>query len=681
MNKVKSRLRLRNVHKAVSVILAAAVAGCVDVEGDDAIVQHSAAILNGDTAWYDTHNVVQVQMTSLNMYCTGTLVTNSWVLTASECLEDDYGNEVSPSDVRVAHDVQIDSSTTYIQAIEIIRHPGTSASLLRLAQPISIENDTRAVNTVLSTVPAGDLVGQAVECFGYGANTTGGNTEGVRLRSSQQTVVAADENVVTLAINASDQIGWRGDSGSPCFYTDSVGKLRQVGLLRGVDDIQNPTLAYYVSSEGIAEWVKYYLLEASTDVLGFETLDAWETGVGHALSSDRTEQQTSLAVFAQNQVRMDSPSLGPVPVEPKVRLDISLPVNQANPYWYGNLALRIRVPSKGIDKQIGQEQLMGLPLGEFQTVEMDVPADVVDALQDGDYSDLSLSVILNVPYNQTGEYLIDNLRFVQAERLTVRPVLFLPSDAIGELTAAEIEQARDLLNIHFRIAQQRYRILLGTDTFHFEVPEDLVYESTTHSVADYMNASGADGDTAHLMTRHLLQWQGETRDNSKQIFVSLMVRPAAEPCGTDGRACQGGGRTFNGDPGTGGGFIGFEYDSLLSDFPYPFQSTLQHELGHTFGLVHIKDSADNDLDCYFLQPLALSDSIMGYNPTHLSSGTTESATPGIFEPEELFLLDLNHPAFPNFSFVDAVHGPAGRALLSDRIAVCRQGAMGPEIEY
>ena len=124
------------------------------------------------------------------------------------------------------------------------------------------------------------------------------------------------------------------------------------------------------------------------------------------------------------------------------------------------------------------------------------------------------------------------------------------------------------------------------------------------------------------------------------------------PCGGE-QPCLGGGRTFNGYPGTGGGIVQLEIDSLLADTPYPFQSTLVHELGHAFGLVHS--------DCHG-EDLAGGVSIMSYNPAHWSAGLERSATPGVLLPEEYFLLDGNEPAFPGFAYEASVHNPTGRAL-------------------
>ena len=84
-----------------------------------------------------------------------------------------------------------------------------------------------------------------------------------------------------------------------------------------------------------------------------------------------------------------------------------------------------------------------------------------------------------------------------------------------------------------------------------------------------------------------------------------------------------GGRPLNGGFNTGGGII------ILSSFtldrsPY-IQSTLQHELGHAFGLPHV------DVYGYDMKTNA---SIMSYDPRHHTKGFTESRKPGKLIPED-----------------------------------------------
>jgi hypothetical protein len=133
---------------------------------------------------------------------------------------------------------------------------------------------------------------------------------------------------------------------------------------------------------------------------------------------------------------------------------------------------------------------------------------------------------------------------------------------------------------------------------------------------------------------------------------------------------MGGGRTFNGMPNTGGGGIQMEFTApLLEAETGRFQSTLVHELGHTFGLTHP--------DCRGYS-LTENPSMMSYNPKHWSHGLSDEGQEYAgLNPEDFFVIGQNKLAFPNFHYVEAVHNPTHKHLT--RIEECYLGPMGPAI--
>ena len=224
-------------------------------------------------------------------------------------------------------------------------------------------------------------------------------------------------------------------------------------------------------------------------------------------------------------------------------------------------------------------------------------------------------------------------------RVTVLPAFFVPAGGRAP-TAGEA----DLLLAHLRIARSRYAELLGRrDSFALE-PAPLVHRSA-HSLA-FLRAAPEGG--APAMVAELLAAQRVDRWSAWHVYVVVVVNDADD-------FPTGGGRPLNGGLGTGAGVV------VLSSFALTrtpnFQSTLQHELGHAFGLVH----ADN-----YGETMATSRSLMSYNPAHHTRGLEASATPGELLPVELAALALNRRVFPALAGDGALAVPApapGRSQL------------------
>ncbi|MDP2957834.1 MAG: hypothetical protein Q8N53_15515 [Longimicrobiales bacterium] len=224
------------------------------------------------------------------------------------------------------------------------------------------------------------------------------------------------------------------------------------------------------------------------------------------------------------------------------------------------------------------------------------------------------------------------------QRVSVLPVFFVPA---GARAPSEEEQA--LLLSHLAVAQRRYtELLAGRDSFLID-PHVLVHRST-RPLAFFREAYDQG---APELVAELLEAQGVGRYDARHVYIVVVMNDADD-------FPPGAGRPLNGGLGTGVGV------ATLSSFGLNrvpnFQSTLQHELGHAFGLVHA--------DAYG-EDMATSPSLMSYNLAHHTAGLRPNPTPGTLLPVELASLALNRRIFPGLADGQTVTLPPPRPGVTD----------------
>jgi hypothetical protein len=221
---------------------------------------------------------------------------------------------------------------------------------------------------------------------------------------------------------------------------------------------------------------------------------------------------------------------------------------------------------------------------------------------------------------------------VHRDRVQVKPVLLVPTDI-----ARPDARYAPLLMRHLKWAQRRYAELLhNMDTFELAGDEPLVLAGR-HDREYYLATNDGGAESAVL---ELFAHDGDNRSTCTYIYVVCFVGTGQWPAG--------GGRPINGGINTGGGILIIGADGLVT--APNFQSTLQHELGHCFGLPHV--------DVYGLD-MATSESLMSYNPGHHTNFFEPSATPGRFIAEDYRALSYAKRVFPAFKLAPEHDYPPG----------------------
>jgi hypothetical protein len=168
------------------------------------------------------------------------------------------------------------------------------------------------------------------------------------------------------------------------------------------------------------EMVRAALTDA--DVLGFESLGSWSTttaGAVLSLSSTHSQGASSLALQPSNSNGYTPIKSVPLTtlsqVSPSLAWDIMLPVSQPNASWLGTAQTYIDCPSRGIYAQfLAQVELTGKPLNVWNTLTFPLTNSQISALLNPGYTDLRITVVVNVQVPTSGVYRIDNLRFIPA---------------------------------------------------------------------------------------------------------------------------------------------------------------------------------------------------------------------------------------------------------------------------
>jgi hypothetical protein len=222
------------------------------------------------------------------------------------------------------------------------------------------------------------------------------------------------------------------------------------------------------------------------------------------------------------------------------------------------------------------------------------------------------------------------------EQVSVLPIFLVPAGG-----PSPTDSQTRALEKHLEICRKRYAEMLGIrDGFRLAPGRPKVVRSRKTLAELHALPEDAAPETVATLLAELKF----NRFTCPYILVTVIMNPKENwPAG--------GGRPLNGGFNTGGGIVILSSNGL--DASPNFQSTLQHEVGHGFGLPHV--------DAYRYD-MGNNNSIMSYNPKHHTHGFAPANEPGGLIPEDRRGLALNRRAFSGLTFDRRRDVPAGYTL-------------------
>jgi hypothetical protein len=291
-------------------------------------------------------------------------------------------------------------------------------------------------------------------------------------------------------------------------------------------------------------------------VLGFESTAGWRASSGRATASPtRTQGAAAYALTAPvNYTTITSQRLAATSpgfsflsdAGSKVAVDVLLPTQQPNPYYYGALQLFVSCPSRSVYNQyLGQVELTGSPLGVYRTLKFNLTDFVRNSLRGASYTDLTFTFALNSPANALGTYLLDNVRIKspanttplgpgQSVDLVALKSYTPPSSTPGEVhfTAGVVQIPR---SFHVKLGDSgtgtaRLELGLGTAvtlTCTFAAADG----GTSYRFSSCTKASNP-GDLVAADFARLTVVQGDASAGATKIRAQLALNPLGDELGT-----------------------------------------------------------------------------------------------------------------------------------------------------
>lgn len=181
-----------------------------------------------------------------------------------------------------------------------------------------------------------------------------------------------------------------------------------VDHLRFAGELEQRSIQHRIGSQGV--------LVATSNLLSFENAAEWtsqQTAVSHT-AEHVMDGLHALKVPASGWTVVESRLFDTAElsgVSSQMSIDVYVPDPQPNPWWVGDLHLRLTCPSADVyDAFIGQRSLTNLFDGEFNQLSFDL-SDTVAGVLSSSHTDCWWSIVLNVN-NGSGDFVFDRFGFL-----------------------------------------------------------------------------------------------------------------------------------------------------------------------------------------------------------------------------------------------------------------------------
>ena len=208
--------------------------------------------------------------------------------------------------------------------------------------------------------------------------------------------------------------------------------------------------------------------------------------------------------------------------------------------------------------------------------------------------------------------------------IRVKPIFFVPKNE-----QAPTQQQQIKLIKHLKLAQKWYkRMLLNRDTFELVEGKPQIIDGN-FTLDEYIEKYN---NIALQVTSEILTTLNLTRFNCPYIFLIFFMQP-------DRGAPNPSGVPFNGGANNGPGLVIITSHRL--DTYSNIQGTIQHELGHSFGLIHT---------AVYGYDMKTNSSIMSRGNTNIMHNGFRLNPKATLIPEDLRALNYNKKVFPKFHY-------------------------------